>query len=149
MSFQAVYQWLVGGPPEPVSAGAAVGSDWGRALVLRLYQCLLPGFHPLLLSRSALLTAGPGEGGLHRLVRPARFLDAVRRKCPLRSGVIDPKCCIIFPAALQRNGQPAVNAGAGLGCHSRFLCSGTTRINLPSHSATGSLRTMETHNTPR
>lgn len=115
MSFWTAYQQVVGGSPVPVSA-AAVGP--GRSLPepassTAAVSVSLPDFHPLLLSGSALLTAGPGEGGFHRLVSPARFLDAIRRKYPLHSGVIDPKCCIIFPVALDRLRQ-LLTAGQAL-----------------------------------
>lgn len=115
MSFWTAYQRLVGGSSVPVSAAAA---GPGRRLPepassTAAVSVSLPDFHPLLLSRSALLAAGPGEGGFHRLVSPARFLDAVRRKCPLHNGVIDPKCCIIFPVALDRLRQ-LLTAGQAL-----------------------------------
>lgn len=71
------YQRLVGESPGPVSAGAAAEPGCNTAAV----SVSLLGFYPLLLSRSALLTAGTGEGGFYRLVSLARFLDAVKRKC--------------------------------------------------------------------
>lgn len=91
MSFWTGHQRLVGGSPVPASAAAGPsGSLPEAASTTAALSVPLPDFHPLLLSRPALLTVGPGEGGFHRLVSPDRLLDAARRKCPLQVALSTP-----------------------------------------------------------